>query len=275
MQNIQRTQQLNKMLPEFIRLYTEGNGLKEVARLTNTPVDCIRTRLKKAGILRGKSATRQNMNAVKLSVDYFKIIDTTDKAYWLGYITADGSISNTGYKVSLTSKDQDVIFRFKNAVESGHAISTIHQKDKRTGKTYTRWLIQICSKEFTRYLINQGVSSNKSTDLCLPDLNDDLFYHYLRGLFDGDGSITSSKTKTRISFIGTECLLKGIQQRLNQLLGVPERPLFSISKSYPMYRMHYYKDSATILDSMYKNSLPEIRLERKLKIYKHGKTTTC
>lgn len=275
MQNIKRTLELNQMTPEFIKLYKQGKSLKEVANITKVPVDCIRTRLKKEGIIRSKAASRKQINAIALSVDYFKQINTPDKAYWLGYLSADGTICKTGYKVSLTSKDKDVIYRFKNAVGSGHAISIIHQKDKRTNKIYTRWLIQICSKQFAQHLINQGVTSNKSNDCCLPKLDDNLFYHYLRGLFDGDGSITSTNTKTRISFIGTKCLLQDIQQRLNTLLGIKERPLFNISKSYPIYRMHYYKDSVVILDKIYDGSVPETRLERKLKIYENRKTAAC
>ena len=111
MKNIKRTRELDALLPDMIKLYKNGSGLKDVASFLNIPVDCVRTRLVKSGIIRGKAVDRQKRNALSLNVEYFKTIDNPDKAYWLGFITADGTVDKSGYKVSITSKDADIVYQ--------------------------------------------------------------------------------------------------------------------------------------------------------------------
>ena len=44
------------------------------------------------------------MRMYDIDKDYFKVIDTEEKAYWLGFIYADGSISSQPLK-NLTRKN--------------------------------------------------------------------------------------------------------------------------------------------------------------------------
>ena len=82
------------------------------------------------------------MSHLALNIDYFKEINSPDKAYWLGYICADGCIKKSNNKVSLVSKDLEVIEGFKEAIGAEHAITKSENFDKRTNKTYRRYSIQ-------------------------------------------------------------------------------------------------------------------------------------
>jgi len=92
-----------------------------------------------------RKQTSHRDNRHKLDLDFFKNIDSPEKAYWLGYLTADGYILPNGYKVTLASKDLEIIKRFKKSIQSEHPIGEYSYQDKRTQKTYTRYHIQINS----------------------------------------------------------------------------------------------------------------------------------
>lgn len=67
--------------------------------------------------------SRLNMSKIELDINFFKEIDSPIKAYWIGYICADGGISKTNGKLSLISKDKEIIYKFKKDINSGHKIS--------------------------------------------------------------------------------------------------------------------------------------------------------
>ena len=52
--------------------------------------------------------------------DYFKVIDSEDKAYWLGFISADGSVSKDAYhiRISLSSIDIKHLEKFLTCINA-------------------------------------------------------------------------------------------------------------------------------------------------------------
>lgn len=56
------------------------------------------------------------MSKLSLDVDYFKIIDSPKKAYWLGFICADGCIYKNGGKLTLMVKDKEICDKFKSDI---------------------------------------------------------------------------------------------------------------------------------------------------------------
>ena len=71
---------------EVIRLYTEDNlSASKISKLFNVDVATITNRLKVNNIEVKKTHRKYLINK-----DYFEVIDTEDKAYWLGFLMADG-----------------------------------------------------------------------------------------------------------------------------------------------------------------------------------------
>jgi len=97
----------------------------------------------------------------------FSKINTPDKAYVLGFIIADGVI-NSKYKVSISSKDFEILQKCKDLLGCDNAISEINNFDKRTGKTYKMYILQICSKKLVDDLYNLGVKPRKSWNSTFP-----------------------------------------------------------------------------------------------------------
>ena len=148
--------------------------------------------------------------------DYFQAIDNEWKAYWLGFLYADGYvISETQCKkekhslcIGLQIKDRNHIQKFLDSLQSDAPIKDYHTnyKDCFASKAV------ICNKKICNDLISHGCVPRKSFILKFPTLRDDLIRHFIRGYFDGDGCISINKDKhtVRVNFVGTEDMLKHI-----------------------------------------------------------------
>ena len=141
--------------------------------------------LKKANI---PMWTRQDLNIGELKTDYFQKIDTENKAYLLGLFAADGCIYTVNcskfFTIQLKKEDAEMIRYIKNELNAPRKI-VVDKRDDSCG-------ISVANNLFVQHLIEHGVSEGKSTRF-LPNLPDHLMPHYIRGLFDGDGSIVIRK----------------------------------------------------------------------------------
>lgn len=266
---------MRKDLEEYkiCEMYSQEIGLREIGKAFNCSQGAITNVLKRNGVkIRGKGCSRKKLKSHNLDVSYFENIDSVDKAYWLGVLTADGSISKDGYKTTLSLKDFDLIYKFKKAINSEHKISERNIFDKRTSKTYTSYSLQVCSKEFTKNLINLGITNRKSYVCNFPEINNKYIFSYLRGLLDGDGSIIvedESIKKIRISFIATKEIIEGIHKYLKSEIGANPHPVYIISENVNVYKTYYFGDAKMILKKIYENSDSENRMNRKYEIYKN------
>lgn len=256
--------ELNIGEEEIISLYKDGKTLNELSNLAGCkscgPIKRILSanniRLRKKGELRPNGKH-------KINLEYFKNIDSSEKAYWLGFICADGCIYKNGYKTSIVVKDKELLSRFKTAIGSDHPIGFDSYHDDRTDKTYSRYSLQLTSKHFTRHIVNNGITSNKSNECYFPNISEELYFDYIRGLFDGDGYVGKETEGIRTSLISTKEQLEFIQEYLSKL-GMKKTSILRITDKKPnVYKLIMYSDSHRFLELIYKNSTAETRLERK------------
>jgi len=128
---------------------------------------------------------------------YFEKIDTPLKAYFLGYIYADGWISTNGtsYEFGMTLQDQDkyVLEKLNEELGGKHIIKyEPPRKENILGRLcncQASDTLRVYSKPLVMDLINQGISYNKSYSNIFPKVEEEFFFDYLRGYLDGDGSI--------------------------------------------------------------------------------------
>jgi len=80
-------------------------------------------------------------------LNYFKSIDSCNKAYILGLIVSDGYVDEKSNKLNFTSKDIELVEIFRRELKSQHKLGTYNIYDKRTNKYYQRHSIQISSKK--------------------------------------------------------------------------------------------------------------------------------
>lgn len=123
-----------------------------------------------------------------LNQDYFKKVDTLNKAYIVGFIFADGSVFKNYLTITVSNKDIEVLNFIKKEMNYS---GPLHDKGEYSS-------LSISSKEIAGDLKSIGIIPNKTYDTkTLPTISDALYPAFLLGFFDGDGSIyKASKTKT-------------------------------------------------------------------------------
>jgi len=124
---------------------------------------------------------------------FFDKIDTEDKAYWLGFITADGCIVNNGtaLEITLGSVDRSHLVKFLDSIE-GDCDMLKDRVQKCKDKEHSAARVTVCSVDMVDDLKRQGIFQRKSGSLAFPDLTDAMLRYYLRGYFDGNGSISTN-----------------------------------------------------------------------------------
>jgi hypothetical protein len=152
--------------------------------------------------------------------NYFSKIDSEIKAYWLGFIFADGNISQKKYgyvfRIGVAMKDKEHIQSlFKDELKT----SNIPWTDKNTNVIH----FNVHSKQLYEDLKALGCIPAKTLKLKFPNLPKKYLHHFIRGYFDGDGCITTGPS---VEFIGTKHMLNAIQKELGR-----HDKMRSISKS--------------------------------------------
>lgn len=194
---------------EIIELFNNGISPRKIAKLLNIYDQTVYNLLKYLNIDYTSKKYKRSQAKYSLNTNYFEIIDTEEKAYFLGFIVADGYISRNGYSlvISLNSIDKDILIKFLNSIGSNMNVKDFIKENK-----YAHSKVSVNSKEFISHLINKNIYSNKSLTMNSSVFNyvpDNLKRHFLRGYFDGDGNLCygkkySSGTKYSIQIIGTK-----------------------------------------------------------------------
>jgi intein-encoded DNA endonuclease-like protein len=166
--------------------YDSGQAFTKIAKELKSSPSKIRK------ILIDNSRTIRNLSQSHEIYDYdksfFKKIDSEDKAYLLGFLYADGNVCKNVMQICLHSKDIEVLEYFKNSLKSNHKIVN--------DRGYKRF--RIGNEELISDLNKLGVIERKTFDIKFPNskiLPEYLIRHFIRGYFDGDGSINYSITK--------------------------------------------------------------------------------
>ena len=148
------------------------------------------------------------MQKYTFNEDFFETIDSEEKAYWLGFIAADGCLSLKRIHLSLVLAEKDLshLIKFREAIQ---AEKSLYKRYHKKQNTYS-YKLSLYSFKMYNDLLDKGIIPRKSLTL-KPPLNvpDNLIRHWIRGYFDGDGSIFISKRdqKTYISILGTKEVL--------------------------------------------------------------------
>lgn len=139
-----------------------------------------------------------------LDQHYFDVIDTPDKAYWLGFIAGDGCVANGALTVALAARDAGHLRSLAVALRATHPVRMSTATVK--GKVYPRAGITLHSWRLLTALARHGIVPRKSATLEPWDGPADLMPHYWRGLVDADGHIGLGP-RWEIDLVGTESVV--------------------------------------------------------------------
>jgi hypothetical protein len=187
-----------------------------------------------------------NNRIYKLNQGFFTNIDREEKAYWLGFIYADGYVTTRGNYVGLAiaQKDKTHLEKFVSSLQTNYPIKEyLVSNGYGEGNVFCRLII--CSETVQTDLISKGVLTNKSLRLTFPSpqiVPMRLLQHFIRGYFDGDGSLsyyTSNNSKYfTIKICGTYELLDSMRSYFKSTLELNGSG--SISKRKKDNKNNYY-----------------------------------
>lgn len=259
-------------LADMIKYYEDGLSTVKIAELYNMKPSTVISRLKRAGVeLR---SNKINSRRYSLNHDIFSVIDNEQKAYWLGFLYADGFLNKNSnqFGISLSVKDIDHLYKFKEFIQTDAPIYTYKANAKGfSNGDYCRILLS--SDSIKNDLIKHGCYTNKTLILDKPNIAKELIPHFIRGYFDGDGCITICHSYKRnydackVSFVGTEKLLNFINDWTLDNLNFKMKTLTKRKKDSKVFCLEFYsnKRSKAFLDSIYCNAT--IYLDRKHQKY--------
>ena len=167
---------------------------------------------KEAKILMGEGFDFKRKSYVNLN--YFENIDTPEKAYWLGFLAADGYIVGNELNIQLQKQDKKHLQKFSDSINGNLTIRDINGKNN-FETTYSHYRVSIKSNKMVEDLSKYGIVPKKSLILTAPPISSNLYGYWIIGYMDGDGCVSKNKKKIRISFTGTKEVLEFIKTYLN------------------------------------------------------------
>lgn len=192
----------------------------------------------------------------KLNPNAFDVIDNEAAAYWWGFLYADGYISRDKViTITLSQKDKEQLEKFKIFMDTEAPVSFYG-----IGKGNSR--INITDKHLAARLKQLGILTGRpNPKQALDQIPDSLFHHWLRGLFDGDGSARKSPS---IVLCGGYDFLYVLRSKISEHCEV--NPLLSISK-HRASNLHYLYYSGRLMalkvaDYMYKGATVWMKRKR-------------
>ena len=126
------------------------------------------------------SCAQRKYNA---NYDFFETIDNEMKAYWLGFVFADGNVYRSTLTIKLSNKDKSHLKKFKENIDYDGPIKDLESKSE----------IRLTNKKMCKDLKRMGVLPAKTFSLSIPMIEKEFMPHFIRGFFDGDGCFYRQK----------------------------------------------------------------------------------
>lgn len=175
-------------------MYKNGDSIQQIAKQIHKSTNYVYRIIKGYGIIDSDRTNRKYF----FDEDIFDIIDTEEKAYWLGFLYADGCVNSITNEIelSLQASDRNMLEKFVNFFQASPSIPIKEKIITINDKTFDVCKVSIFSKKIKKDLVKHGCCPNKSLILSFPKtIPDNLMNHFLRGILDGDGCINTYKDK--------------------------------------------------------------------------------
>lgn len=238
---------------EIIKLFNIGLEYKEIAESLNISIWTVVKRLKNLNLKRNVKRYQD----VSVFNKY-----TPESCYWAGFLAADGTAGKYSIQCELCLSDKPHLKKLKLFLNSNANIKEreLVSFDKKIKSCYIIFysieLANILKKNF-------NIVSNKSMILQPPKLPNNMIRHFIRGYFDGDGSIGWHKynnTPRIFCCSGSEKMINWIYQNIKTNLKVGDPKISRRKKN--LYAFSFMgKQSLNICKWLYKDST--IHLDRK------------
>lgn len=272
MKREQNIELINTIIQEYLNTPEEQRSLTKLGEAYGVRRQSISKWLKSRGI-----EVINYQNRSRLNEHIFDSIDTEEKAYWLGFLYADGNISHTGNRleVRLSIKDLNHLEKFRKFLN----LTTEIRTGVCNGNGFCH--LSVRNKHIWNTLDDLGCHPRKSLILTFPKLSifsdKSLIRHFIRGYVDGDGCLClfynqkHTSIRTELNLVGTESFLRTVNKICNNKGYIRNKSCtnwenkaysltFSDVSSRKLARI-LYENSTIYLDRKYNKYLEFCRLE--------------
>lgn len=192
-------------------MYNTNIPLKEIAKEFNTHASVIIGWAIKLGC-------EHRQEKYSFNIHYFNELDSEEKAYWLGFIFADGYIDvRNMLGIEIHEKDKDHLYKFKESINSTHPIHTYTKNSTFGVQTLSR--IMLPFNKNIKVLNNYGIYKNKTHEGCPQNIPEKYIKDFIRGLLDGDGCIHKTKYGRRFNWVSFSGNIKTLEFIMNNFQG--------------------------------------------------------
>jgi hypothetical protein len=263
------------LISVLLGMYRKGIGTNRIADTMSIHRTTVQKYLKRYGIILRKTSPWKNT----YNVNFFKRPNKIN-SYWAGFLLADGYIRRNRAAVSLKLKktDHPHLLKFKKAIKFSGEIKKYKKYSYSAIDISGTWFIKDLRKNF-------GIIPNKTFRLEFPLLSKVNTEHFLRGIMDGDGSVSyvtnkQGKKYITVSFLGYKPIIQKIRDILCSNIIMKRRgkngktyipALIKHKNKKLVYLWFSGRNAMKVLKYLYKNSSDTSRLERKYLRYRHAK----
>jgi hypothetical protein len=238
----------------------------------------------KKSIQKRASELNISYSGIYYNENYFETINTPDKAYWLGFIYSDGWISKVDkvsytFGIELSIKDIGHLKKLKEVINYTGEIKVKDVKLKICNNKHvtesTICSLIISSKKIFYDLYDKGITQDKTYTKKFPSFDivpEGLMSHFIRGLFDGDGSIGLYKVrdynyyKSSASLVSaSKIFLEGLCYYLDNNYNI-KFILYDYPNKTPIILLRRKNEVVNFINKIYLDSEDHIRLDRKYQI---------
>jgi hypothetical protein len=274
----------NRIIPKniyesIIHMYTSGMNAPEIARIYKFSNSSIVNLLKRNNIERRHS--KENARRYPVIESYFDIIDTQEKAYFLGFLYADGCNHNCkSISMNLSVIDKNFLDKLNKLIHPegkplymGKPRKSLFKNRGYIINTKENYSMIIENAHIAQKLNEYGCVPRKSLILTFPEwLSTELVPHFIRGYFDGDGSMSmygnkgKIKNQAYVSIVSSLLFVNRLKEILKDTLEIdssvlsryknPVGELRIVNTQYVKKFLNWiYKDSTIYLPRKYENYL--------------------
>lgn len=217
--NANITQKLTKKILEELYINQE-KSLQDIANEYNCTRQMIKHLMDRYSLTRRKRSHARVLAIKHKKIEGFEH-DNIDESFFkswspgmawvLGLIFTDGNLQNTpsrGLRVSIHSIDLEMLEKVRSLLKSSRKITKRQQSYDKSKHIYN---FDFYRAEMRKDLVSFGLTERKSLTMEFPNVPDAFKRHFIRGCWDGDGSVFISQGRLRASYV---CGSKAFIQKL-------------------------------------------------------------
>lgn len=253
-----------------IQEYNDGKSITELAKKYNVTRQAVSQFLRRQGIVVEKRIFTKT--PYPFNEHWLDELDCEEKYYFLGFFAADGYNyeKENQIKIKIQQDDKILLDKFNQWFDSNRPLWNTEEHKVRDGKevVYKSFTLVLTSKYLCQRLSELGMPQTKTETIRFPkNIPQEYMNHYIRGYFDGDGSISITRTNAHgeiiptISIVGNVKFIEALKNILTSEINIS--PVYSVSNTntYAVLKIAKLKDIETFGNYIYNNS--NVSLQRK------------